>query len=83
MVDYSNYLNALNGTPVAGNYLMGVLGSSTVLTSGTTYEVLGTLIDVPAGQMVVVRRVDGLTLQVEPLGASTANTKTSPSAVLS
>src|SRR5207302_7574704 len=39
--------------------------------------------ELPAGQMVVVRRVDGLTLQVEPLGASTANTKTSPSAVLS
>jgi hypothetical protein len=37
----------------------------------------------PAGQMVVVRRVDGLTLQVEPLASPSASTKTSVSAVLS
>jgi membrane-bound serine protease (ClpP class) len=53
-----------------------------VFVHGEIWDAVGSS-ELPAGQMVVVRRVDGLTLQVEPLGASTANTKTSPSAVLS
>ncbi|MGE5055783.1 MAG: NfeD family protein, partial [Acidobacteriota bacterium] len=52
-----------------------------VFVHGEIWDAVGTS-ELPAGQMVVVRRVDGLTLQVEPLGGSSANTKT-PSAVLS
>jgi len=52
-----------------------------VFVHGEIWDAVGTS-ELPAGQMVVVRRVDGLTLQVEPVGASSANTKT-PSAVLS
>jgi len=32
----------------------------------------------PIGQMVVVQRVDGLTLQVEPLAATTQSPATAP-----
>ncbi|MES2674204.1 MAG: right-handed parallel beta-helix repeat-containing protein, partial [Pseudomonadota bacterium] len=41
-VDYSSYLNAAGGTPVAGNYLIGQLpAATTTLTAGATYNVLG------------------------------------------
>jgi membrane-bound serine protease (ClpP class) len=53
-----------------------------VFVHGEIWDAVGTS-ELPAGQMVVVRRVDGLTLQVEPVGTTTANTKTSPTAVLS
>jgi membrane-bound serine protease (ClpP class) len=53
-----------------------------VFVHGEIWDAVGTS-ELPAGQMVVVRRVDGLTLQVEPLASSSASTKTSVSAVLS
>ena len=53
-----------------------------VFVHGEIWDAVGTS-ELPAGQMVVVRRVDGLTLQVEPVASSSANTKTSASAVLS
>ena len=53
-----------------------------VFIHGEIWDAVGTS-ELPAGQMIVVRRVDGLTLQVEPLASSSANTKTSASAVLS
>jgi hypothetical protein len=53
-----------------------------VFVHGEIWDAVGTS-ELPAGQMVVVRRVDGLTLQVEALASSSANTKTSASAVLS
>ena len=53
-----------------------------VFVHGEIWDAVGSS-DLPAGQMIVVRRVDGLTLQVEPAGASSTNTKSSPSAVLS
>ena len=53
VVDYSNYLNGLNGQPVAGNYLMGTLTAGATLTAGTTYDVMGLLV-VPSGQTLTV-----------------------------
>jgi membrane-bound serine protease (ClpP class) len=53
-----------------------------VFVHGEIWDAVGTS-ELPAGQMVVVRRVDGLTLQVQPLASPSANTKTSVSAVLS
>ena len=43
-VDYSNFLNGPNGSAVPGNYLLGKLLTSTTLTGGTTYDVLGAII---------------------------------------
>jgi len=53
-----------------------------VFVHGEIWDAVGSS-ELPAGQMVVVRRVDGLTLQVEPVESSRANTKTSATAVLS
>jgi membrane-bound serine protease (ClpP class) len=53
-----------------------------VFVHGEIWDAVGSS-ELPAGQMVVVRRVNGLTLQVEPLASSSVNTKTSASAVLS
>jgi parallel beta-helix repeat protein len=53
-VDYLNFLNGPNGTPVSGNYLIGALAAtSTTLTAGTTYDVVGTLI-VPAAKSLTI-----------------------------
>ena len=53
-----------------------------VFVHGEIWDAVGSS-ELPVGQMVVVRSVDGLTLQVDPVAAPTATTKTSPSAVLS
>lgn len=42
-VDYSYYLDGPAGNPVIGNYLIGKLSTSTSLSAGSTYEVLGVL----------------------------------------
>ncbi len=53
-VDYSNYLNASNGTQVTGNYLIGQLtAAATTLTAGATYHVLGATF-VPTGKTLTI-----------------------------
>ncbi len=53
-VNYSNFLNAAGGTPVAGNYLIGPLtATATTLTAGVTYDVLG-ITYVPAGKSLTI-----------------------------
>jgi nitrous oxidase accessory protein NosD len=53
-VDYSNFLNAPSGTQVTGNYLIGSFtATTTTLTAGTTYDVLGALY-VPSGKTLVI-----------------------------
>lgn len=40
-VDYSNFLDGPNGSPVAANYLIGKFSTSTTLVAGATYDVIG------------------------------------------
>ncbi len=54
-VDFSGYLDAMNGNPVPVVLLQGDLTADTTLAGGTIYEVLGTL-----------RIVSGVTLTVAP-----------------
>jgi len=60
VVDFSDYLDAMNGSPVTVNTLLGEFASSTTLVSGTTYEVLGDII-VPLGVTLTIP--EGVTLQ--------------------
>jgi parallel beta-helix repeat protein len=53
VVAFGPYLDGAGGAPVAGDYLNGVLDSSTVLVSGTSYTVTGALV-VPVGQTLTV-----------------------------
>ena len=43
-VDYSEYLDGPNGSPVIANWLFGHISVDTLLPSNTAYEVLGTII---------------------------------------
>ena len=52
-VDYANYLDAVGGSPVSGNYLLGQFTATTTLTAGGTYDVLG-LVTVPSGKTLII-----------------------------
>lgn len=53
VVNFGNYLNAANGTTVAGNYLIGYFDDSVSLTANSTYTVLG-VIGVPSGRILTI-----------------------------
>ena len=52
-VDYSNFLDGPNGTPVAGNHLIGPLTAISTTLTAATYDVLGVTV-VPAGKTLTI-----------------------------
>lgn len=66
VINYANYLNAASGSQMTGNYLNGSLTASQSLTTGLTYDILGTVI-VPAGMTLTVPA--GVTLRLHPENA--------------
>ncbi len=60
-VNYGNFLDAANGTAVAGNYLIGAFTStSTTFVTNTTYNILGITV-VPPGKSLIIP--EGVTLK--------------------
>ncbi len=53
-VDFGSPLNAADGAPIAGNYLIGPLqATSTTLSAGETHHVIGTL-QIPSGRSLTI-----------------------------
>lgn len=72
-VDFTPFLDASvssGGSAVAGDFLNGILSGATTLSSGTTYDVVGTIL-VPAGSSLTIP--DGATLRMVAGGALRAS----------
>ncbi len=66
-VNFANPLDGPNGNPITGNYLVGPLAAaSTTLTTGTTYQVIGTVL-VPATRSLTIP--GGATLRFSVAGS--------------
>jgi len=59
VVDFSSFLDGIDGSPIAGDYLMGTLTSDTIIAANTEYTVLNNLY-VPSGITLTIET--GVTL---------------------